>query len=114
MGDLGQVLWLHLQRGVPVHKGYGDVLPFGSSPRILGRDHGDPELRVLPAPPGAACSSSVSLASFGSRRKENLDVVAQGRQGQGGEQRPSAGFFGTSDSLEGPGVEGSLPGKGAT
>lgn len=40
---------------------------------------------MLPAPPGAACSPSVSLASFRSQRKEeNLDDVAQGWQGQGG------------------------------
>lgn len=70
MGDVGQVLQLHLRRGVPVHEGYGDVLPFSSSPCILGQNHGDPELCVLSAPPGAARSSSVSLASF-RRRKEN-------------------------------------------
>lgn len=89
MGDLGRVLRLRLRRGVPVHEGYGDVLPFGSSPRILGRNHGDPELCVLPAPPGSAGSPSVSLASFRSRRKEeNLDNVAQGWQGQGGSRDP--------------------------
>lgn len=85
MGDLGQVLWLHLQRGVPVHEGYGDMLPFGSSPLILGWNHSDPELCVLPAPAGAARYPSVSLASLRSwRKEENLDDAAQGGQGQGG------------------------------
>lgn len=63
--------------------------PLGSSPHILGRNHSDPDLCVLPAPPGAPCSPSMSLASFRSwRKEEHLDDVAQEWQEQGGSRDP--------------------------